>query len=530
MADSRLYVVIGAKTTELERNLKGVKREMRTVGIAAAAMGAAISAAIFVSVKEFAQTGAAIYDMSKKTGYSAEMLSELSYAAEQTGTSLASIQTASKTLSSALVDAGEGMSTAEKAFARIGLTSKELRAMKPEDQFLTVAKALSGVSDQATLSATAQDLFGRSATDLLPLLSEGADGLEQMMLRARELGIVFDEEAAAKADKFDDALNDLNKSIEGLKIEAGGVLSDVLQPMIDSLAGLFIGVRELAEENPALANTLSKVGIEAAVMLTTFGGIVLMLPQLIAGMKALGLASMTMGGYISAALAGLGMIAYGVMSIMGTNAHNKELESLRGDRADLWGNGVMSTDAAKELIANYQAEIDMLESIRAAGGELSEGADDYINQQKEIVSGLEEQLNNQLAIAQSQDAAAKAKQQEVDLAKELLELTIKQSEAYYQSVVGEVRGNYPMEGITDPALRASALSEAQGWEQMAAEAAAAGRTQESIFAGLQAANLYDRLRRGETVILQVDGQVLGSVAMNRGGQSYIENEHYSGAY
>ncbi len=214
-----------------------IEQHRKAIGIAMLGMATAVIGGAIASVKAYADMGSAVYDMSKRTGFSTESLSELKYAAEQTGTSLGGLEVGIRRMSSVIVDASTGTNASSKAIELLGFTVQDLKGMKPEDQFMKIALALASIKDPTLKSATAVDIFGRSGTDLLPLLAEGADGISRLRKEAHDLGIVFDEEAAASADRLGDDLNKLNKQIEGLKFTVAKELAPSVEYLIPLLSG-----------------------------------------------------------------------------------------------------------------------------------------------------------------------------------------------------------------------------------------------------------------------------------------------------
>lgn len=67
--------------------------------------------------------------------------------------------------------------------------------------------------DGADKSALAMKVFGKSGMELIPLLNEGSDGITKLTDRARELGLVFDEQAGRNADAFNDGLDELKGAV-----------------------------------------------------------------------------------------------------------------------------------------------------------------------------------------------------------------------------------------------------------------------------------------------------------------------------
>jgi hypothetical protein len=127
-------------------------------------------------------------------------------------------------------NAQRGLSTATEALDRLGLSVDDLMAMQPEEQFATYADALAKIENPTMKAALAQELFGRSGSKLLPMLENGAAGLEDYKNRAKELGLAVPTRAVeAMNDRFDDA----RKAIGGL---ANRVLPKIA-PHLATVAG-----------------------------------------------------------------------------------------------------------------------------------------------------------------------------------------------------------------------------------------------------------------------------------------------------
>lgn len=265
-----------------------LKKHQRAIGIGMAAMGTAILSAAALSVKQFAQMGDEIQKMALRTGFSTEALSELRHAADLSGASLAGLEKASRTLSGAILDAGYGLETYVRSFDQLGLSYEDLAKLSPEDQFLAVMEALAKVEDESTRAALATDLFGRAGTQLLPMLSDGAEGLEAMRKEAHDLGIVFDQEAANKAAAFNDALTKLKGSMTGVMLEIGSLIVDYIKPLVDKITEIIKKYIEWRDEHPLLSDAIEKTTLALGALLLVVGtAIVLKIPQLIVALIAL---------------------------------------------------------------------------------------------------------------------------------------------------------------------------------------------------------------------------------------------------
>ena len=252
---SSLVVRITGNTVALNKSIQQAQTRLTKFRSAAqkafgalrrAALGAAVIAGSAIlgfgisSIKTFAETGDAIQKMALRTGFSTEALSELGFAAEQSGASLETIEKAAKRMAVTILDANMGLSTAVDALDLLGLSVKDLEGLAPEEQFLTLLNAIGGVEDASLRAALAQRIFGRSGTELLPLLANGAEGIARLRQEARDLGIVFSQDAANSAAEFTDAMNELNQAVKGIQFEVGGLLA----PHLTDLARWFVDNRE----------------------------------------------------------------------------------------------------------------------------------------------------------------------------------------------------------------------------------------------------------------------------------------------
>lgn len=76
----------------------------------------------------------------------------------------------------------------------------------------------------AERTALAMKIFGKSGSELVPLLGKGSAGIAELAAKANELGVVFSDDAVKAGGAFDDALKDVNSSIEGLRNALGAEL------------------------------------------------------------------------------------------------------------------------------------------------------------------------------------------------------------------------------------------------------------------------------------------------------------------
>jgi len=261
--------------------------QIKKTGMAMTAAGAVITGAIGKMVSGYVKAGDEVHKMALRTGFSTEALSELRYAAEISGASLGDVEKGVKKMSKTIMDAKDGMATYVRSFDRIGLSAEDLIKLSPEEQFNTIAKAITAIESPTIRAATAQEIFGRAGTQLLPLFAEGEKGLEALKQKAREMGIVFDQEAADKAAKLNDAMTTLRESFKGVTFSIADKLVPIITKFVERVSGVITKIRTWMEAHPKLASLITKVVLVLGGLMAVLGPILIFLPALAAGFTLL---------------------------------------------------------------------------------------------------------------------------------------------------------------------------------------------------------------------------------------------------
>lgn len=286
-------------------------KRFQKVGLGITAAGAAITGAIGALVKKTADAGDAVFDMAQRTGVSTRVLSSYKLAAEQAGSSLDGLATGFRGLSSRMMDAKNGLTESKRAFETLGVEVMDSAgALRPmNDVLLDVADRFAGMKDGAEKAALAQDVFGRSGMELIPLLNSGRKGLEEAARQAERLGLVFDEKAARASDAFNDALAELKGSFAGLAKETVVSLLPVVRDLAARVTDTVAKVTAWVRENPALVEGIGKAALAVGGVLAVVGPLNLALGTtltLIPRIAAVASALVSPLGLAAAAIAGVG--------------------------------------------------------------------------------------------------------------------------------------------------------------------------------------------------------------------------------
>ncbi len=261
------------------KNVSSFSEKIGKIGKIATVAGAAITGAFTAIVLKTAKVGDQFDKMSLRTGVAVEDLSALAYAADISGTDIGTLEKGLKGLTKVMDDASMGIGEGMEAFELldIAVMDSEGKLRSTVDVLKEAATKISAIEDPTKQAALAMDLFGaRAGPQLLPLLKAGEGGIEDLMNRAKELGITMSTEAATKAAEFTDRMTDLKGSLAGAGRTIGDVLIPAVIPMIEKVTEIVSKVVAWTKENPELVATITKVaavvGVAAAV-----GGPILML-------------------------------------------------------------------------------------------------------------------------------------------------------------------------------------------------------------------------------------------------------------
>jgi hypothetical protein len=301
------------KKVEAESN-KFMKHS-RAIGVGMTVAGAAITGTMAAAINSYAKAGDEVGKMAVRTGISTQALSELRHAANLSGTSLSGFEKSIRRMQRAITEAGEGKAEYTESLEALGLQYEDLAGKKPEDQFMVIAEALGEVEDDTTKASLAQEIFGRSGTALLPMLKGGAEGLAQMRAEARELGITFDAESSKAAEDFNDNMERLWKSFEGVGNQLAGALIPIINEWLPVVTEAIKSVMEWMRENKELTAAITIVTTAIGALLITAGPILVLLPSLTSGFTiltgALGGTATALGAVTAAAapfVAGAGIV------------------------------------------------------------------------------------------------------------------------------------------------------------------------------------------------------------------------------
>lgn len=276
------YVEITAEDSKLQGALRdaesATQKFQRKLDAWSVGVGAALTAA-FIGAKKaldglfgsLSNYGDKLDEMSQRIGISVESLARLDKMAMLCGSTIEEFESAITRMQRSLEQAAQGGAQQTAALQRLGLSISSLKSLSPEQQFLTVAKAMGDVSDQAERVALTMTLFGRTGTTLLPFFNEGAEGIQNLEDRISSLGGVISSDAAAAFGELNDSLDILKSTMTTTAASMLSTMVPAVKKALDLIESTWAWVRKLHESHRAVGVFVGTVSAASAAFLACAG-------------------------------------------------------------------------------------------------------------------------------------------------------------------------------------------------------------------------------------------------------------------
>ena len=199
----------------------------------------------FGAVQGVVDNASAISDNSKKAGVSAEEYQKWTYAAGLAGVEQEKLTALMVKQQTSFANATDGAKTQAEAYKKLKIN---IQGMTSGDAFNAVLRALAETKDETERNSIANDIFGKSYADLLPLLGEGAEGMDKLKQEASDLGGVMSDETVEAGDKLGDTMDQVKTMIGGVTASIVEELMPDLQRMADWVVDNKDEIKKLATD------------------------------------------------------------------------------------------------------------------------------------------------------------------------------------------------------------------------------------------------------------------------------------------
>lgn len=229
-------------------------------GAAAVTVVGGLVGALASSTMDMSKTADDLLTLSTQTGLTTDQLQEFEYASELVDVSTDTLQGGLVKLTNNMQTAATGTGSAAEAFKtlKVKVADSQGHLKNNYDVFLQTIDALGKMKNETERDALAMDIFGRSATDLNPLIEAGSGRLEELAEQAHEVGYVVDNETLQSFGELDDAMQKLDKKGDAVKRS----FAEALLPIITAFAEALNAI-----PTPVLTAVISITSIATVVLL-----------------------------------------------------------------------------------------------------------------------------------------------------------------------------------------------------------------------------------------------------------------------
>ena len=230
---------------ETEQKLKSLNKELKnpeldsfsqkvgkladkTKPLSAAAAGAA-TAMVGMAVKAAASADD-LLTLSNQTGFNVRELQRLQYAAPFVDTSF-------ETMTGSIQKLTKQMASGSDKFEELGINIYDVHGelRDASDVWYETIEALGKIENETERDIAAQELFGKSATELSGIIDDSGQSLKDLGEEAENTGLIMSTDAVEGAVEFNNQLDKLKQTASQAFLKAGAALAEDLVPALEKL-------------------------------------------------------------------------------------------------------------------------------------------------------------------------------------------------------------------------------------------------------------------------------------------------------
>lgn len=300
----------GNATTKAGESLRGLSMVAGAVDLALAGL----------TVKA-GQTADDLNTMSKVTGISTTELQKYKYSADLLDVSVETIAKSQTKMKKSMYSAQQGSSTMAEAFAKLGVSIEDSNGnLRSQDEvFAESIKALGQMSNETERDALAMQIFGKSATELNPLIEDNGETFQRVADIFANNGLeVVDQETIDKANQFQDALDTLKATgmatLSTIGMQLAGYLAPAMEKISEVLGKVMGWLSQLDPQVLTIIGIIAGVIAVLSPLLIVVGKIAFAISSIMTLMTTLGPILAGLSGPIGIVIAIIGaLIAVGVL-------------------------------------------------------------------------------------------------------------------------------------------------------------------------------------------------------------------------
>ena len=174
----------------------------------------------------------ALAKTASKIGTTTEALGGLRYAAEIAGIETRTMDMALQRFTRRTAEAAVGTGEAKGAIKELGINAQELNRMPLDKRMVVLANAFENVTSESDRLRLAFKLFDSEGAALVNVLSQGGDGLKEMLGEAKALGLTMSSSAAKGVEDTVDSLTKLSGLFKGVTDQVVAAFAPALEAIV----------------------------------------------------------------------------------------------------------------------------------------------------------------------------------------------------------------------------------------------------------------------------------------------------------
>ena len=202
-----------------------------------------------------------------KIGTTTEALGALRYAADLTGVATNTMDMALQRFTRRTAEAAAGTGEAKGAIKELGINAQELNRMPLDQRMIVLADAFQGVTGESDKLRLAFKLFDSEGAALVNTLSQGSDGLKEMLGEAKLLGLTMSSSASKGVEDTVDSLTKLKSLFKGITNQTVAAFAPAIKTMVEQFTNFLQRSIEVKGGVEAFARSLAVdliTGVQAA--------------------------------------------------------------------------------------------------------------------------------------------------------------------------------------------------------------------------------------------------------------------------
>ena len=283
MANNLIDIVVQLTDKNTEAGLKKItasaegaksalgkmKNDLMAIGAGAGVVGLGAKLA-----KEAIQWDVAVKKLSGITGATAKETSELLAVANYMGIAMEDSAGAFAKFSKNVGAAKEKMEVARAEgklgtdiFSKLGYTLEDIKGKNTVEVFKMIQERLRGMKDGAEKTRVEMELFGRTGYQMHAMLNMSAEQMDKVAERAKAMGLIIDDDTAAKSAKLNRELKDLENTGKRLAVSIGHELVPVFNDYAKGVLDVAKEFESMTAEQKEAIGGIVKFGAEAGAVI-----------------------------------------------------------------------------------------------------------------------------------------------------------------------------------------------------------------------------------------------------------------------